>query len=209
MQVQKETAAREYARLLPLKAKAFVAGQALDKAQDDIRTADAQIGAQRAAVATYASALDTARYQLELTNVRAPVDGRIVRRYANPGAGASTLQVSTMFDLEPRTDRIVRAEIVESDIPNVWAGQQAEVVPEADPTKVYPATVKRRAEVFGARKLQSDDPSEKTDERVVEVVLALPPNAPLLISQRVLIKFLKKGEVAGARRPAPANANGA
>ena len=203
LQVQKATATREYARLLPLKAKAFVAGQAMDKAQDDIRTADAQIGAQNAAVNTYASALNTARYQLELTNVRAPADGRIVRRYANPGSGASTLQVSNMFDLEPKTERIVRAEIIESDIPNVFVGEGAEVVPEADPTKVYTAVVKRVAAVFGARKLQSDDPSEKTDERVVEVVLALQPGAPLLISQRVLVKFMKKGEVAGAKTAPP------
>jgi hypothetical protein len=32
-------------------------------------------------------------------------------------------------------------------------------------------SAKRRAAVFGARKLQSDDPSERTDERVVEVVV--------------------------------------
>ena len=36
------------------------------------------------------------------------------------------------------------------------------------------------------------------------MVLALQPNAPLLISQRVLVKFMKKGEVAGAKAaPAP------
>ncbi len=48
----------------------------------------------------------------------------------------------------------------------------------------------RQAAVFGARKLQSDDPSERTDERVVEVVVSA-NGAPLLIGQRVLVKFLK------------------
>lgn len=196
LMVQKDTARREYDRLALLKAKNFVAGQALDTAQDKIREADAQITAQRAAVATYGAAVNSSRYTLELTAVRAPVDGRIVRRYANPGSGASTLNVSNMFDLEPNTDRIVRAEIVESDIPHVAVGQQAEVVAEADPTKVYTAVVKRRAAVFGARKLQSDDPSERTDERVVEVVLSI-KDAPLLIGQRVLIKFMKPGQIAG------------
>ncbi len=65
-------------------------------------------------------------------------------------------------------------------------------MPEADPSKVYAGVVKRRAEVFGARKLQSDDPSEKTDERVVEVVVSA-DGAPLLIGQRVLVKFMKAG----------------
>ncbi len=64
-----------------------------------------------------------ARYNQELTVIRAPADGRIARRYANPGAGASTLNVSNMFDLEPETARIVRAEIAEGDLPNVAIGQ--------------------------------------------------------------------------------------
>ncbi|HTO81789.1 MAG TPA: hemolysin secretion protein D, partial [Methylomirabilota bacterium] len=40
------------------------------------------------------------------------------------------------------------------------------------------------------RKLQSDDPSQKTDDRVVEVVVDA-NNAPFLIGQRVLVKFMK------------------
>ena len=198
LQVQKLTAQREYDRMARLLAKNFVAGQTIDKARDQIATADAQIGAQRAAIATTAAALNSARYQLELTKVRAPADGRVVRRYANPGSGASTLNVSNMFDLEPRAPHIVRAEIVESAIPVISIGQEAEIVPEADPTKVYTGRVLRRAAVFGARKLQSDDPSEKTDERVVEVVVSA-DNAPLLIGQRVLVKFMKPGQRAGVK----------
>jgi HlyD family secretion protein len=202
LEVQKETAQREYARLLPLKAKAFVAGQALDNAQDAIKTADAQIAVQRAVVNSAEAALNVASYQLELTRVRAPLDGRIVRRYANPGAGASTLNVSNMFDLEPDSARIVRAEIAEADIPKITPGQEAEIVPEADPQKVYVGRVLRRSDEFGARKLQSDDPNDKTDDRVVEVVVSA-DNAPLLIGQRVLVKFMKPGQLAGASHATP------
>jgi len=53
--------------------------------------------------------------------------------------------------------------------------------------------------VFGARKLSSDDPSQRSDERVIEVVVAY-DEAPLLIGQRVLVKFMKPGETAGAPR---------
>ena len=62
--------------------------------------------------------------------------------------------------------------------------------PEADQSKIYPGKVLRIAAVFGARKLQSDDPSERTDERVVEVVVSA-DGAPFLIGQRVLVKFVK------------------
>ena len=87
-------------------------------------------------------------------------------------------------------------------------GQAVEITPEGDPSKVYVGTVLRRAAVFGARKLASDDPSQRSDERVIEVVVTA-GDAPLLIGQRVLVKFMKPGQTAGAPRAAavgvPAN----
>jgi RND family efflux transporter MFP subunit len=202
IQVQMRAAEREYARLERLAPSNFVAAQALDKAQDDLATAQAALATQQAVITTAQAQLEQARYNLELTYIRASTDGKIVRRYANPGAGASTLQVSTMFDLEPDTARIVRAEIPESALPSVNVGQEAELTPEADQTKAYVGRVLRRAEMFGARKLQSDDPTEKTDERVVEVVVSA-DSAPFLIGQRVLVKFMKSGRRAEGQRAIP------
>jgi HlyD family secretion protein len=190
---------RELERLSALVDSNFVAAQRIDQARDAVAAAEARLQSQQAVVQTARARLAEAAYNLELTVIRAPMSGRIVRRYANPGAGASTLNVSTMFDLEPDAPRIVRAEIVESDIPNITIGQQVEISPEGDPSKVYVGTVLRRAAVFGARKLASDDPSQRSDERVVEVVVAY-DEAPLLIGQRVLVKFMKPGETAGAAR---------
>jgi len=201
LQVQLSTANREYNRLQGLVATNFVAGQKLDQARDSIRAAEAAIQAQTAAIATYEARLGEARYMQELSVIRAPADGRIIRRYANPGAGASTLNVSNMFDLEPKTDRIVRAEISEGALPFVAIGQTVQIAPESDPTKTFTGKVIRRAAVFGARKLQSDDPSERTDERVVEVVVGT-QNAPFLIGQRVLVKFMRTQQQAQAPQPA-------
>ncbi len=199
IQVDINTARREYERLERLVDTNFVAAQRLDQARDDIAAAEARLSAQQAAIQTARARMAEAEYNVELTVIRAPADGRIVRRYANPGAGASTLNVSNMFDLEPDAPRIARAEIVESDIPNVTVGQAVEITPEGDPSKVYVGSVLRRAAVFGARKLASDDPSQRSDERVVEVVVTA-GDAPLLIGQRVLVKFMKPGETAGAPR---------
>ena len=201
IRVDIRTAQREQERLQRLAATNFVAAQRVDQAADAVATAQARLGSQVAAVQTARAQLDQARYNQELTVIRAPSAGRIVRRYANPGAGASTLNVSTMFDLEPDAPRIVRAEVVESDLPNLTDGQAVEISPEGDSSKIYIGTVLRRAAVFGARKLASDDPSQRTDERVVEVV-ASAGDAPLLIGQRVLVKFMKPGETAGAKRQA-------
>ncbi|RZJ91779.1 MAG: efflux RND transporter periplasmic adaptor subunit, partial [Brevundimonas sp.] len=200
LQVQINTAVRERERLEKLVATNFVAAQRIDQAQDAIDAARANYAAQQASIMTARARLNEAAYNLELTIIRAPMAGRIVRRYANPGAGASTLNVSNMFDLQPDTQRIVRAEIIESDIPNVAPGQDVEIVSEADQSKVYVGKVIRIAPLFGARRLSSEDQSQATDERVVEVVVSA-DTAPLLIGQRVLVKFMKAGQQAGAPRP--------
>jgi RND family efflux transporter MFP subunit len=201
-QVNIRTAEREYERLKKLAATNSIALQQLDQAGDNVATAQAQIGIQQAAIQTARAQLAQAQYNEELTNIRAPMDGKIIRRYANPGAGASTLNVSNMFDLEPVLPHIIRAEIVESAVPDVHVGQDAEIVPEADPSKVSTGHVIRIAATFGARKLKSDAANEASDERVVEVVVSA-DDAPFLIGQRVLVKFMKAGQSAHAATAAP------
>ncbi|HEX3405749.1 MAG TPA: efflux RND transporter periplasmic adaptor subunit [Caulobacteraceae bacterium] len=189
-ETQHSAAQREVGRLKPLVAARFVSTQSVDQAEDAVRNANATLEAQRAAVDVATTQLSQARYTLDQTIIRAPIDGEIVRRYAAPGVGASTLNVTPMFDLEPAGQRIVRAEVSEADEPFVTVGEAVNLVPEADQTKSYAGKVLRIAPVFGARKLQSDDPSQKTDDRVVEVVVDA-DGAPFLIGQRVLVKFLK------------------
>jgi len=199
MQVNLHTAQREYARLKGLAATKLVSQQQLDQAGDAVASAQAQLGIQQAAVLTARAQLAQADYNEDLTIIRAPMDGKIIRRYANPGAGASTLQVSDMFDLEPATRHIVRAEIVESAIPDVHVGQEVEITPETDPEKLAVGSVIRIAATFGARKLKSDSANEASDERVVEVVVSA-DKTPYLIGQRVLVKFMKPGQRAGVKR---------
>jgi HlyD family secretion protein len=197
LKVQISTAHREYDRLQGLIATNFVARQKVDQAQDAIRQADAQLEAQEAVIGAAQAKANQAAYNEELTIIRAPADGRIVRRYANPGAGASTLNVSNMFDLEPKAPHIVRAEVSEASLPYVEIGQNVQLAPESDPGKVFTGQVIRRSGVFGARKLQSDDPTEKSDERVVEVVVGA-DKTPFLIGQRVLVKFMRGQQQAQA-----------
>ena len=69
-----------------------------------------------------------------------------------------------MFDLEPKGRRIVRAELSESALPFVNVGQPVQIALESDPSRTYPGKVVRRAAMFGARKLESDDPTERSDD---------------------------------------------
>ena len=84
IEVQRRSAERELARLQTLTTSNFVAAQKLDQARDAVAKADADLAAQRAAIGVYAAQLNQARYNQELTIIRAPANGRIARRYANP-----------------------------------------------------------------------------------------------------------------------------
>jgi HlyD family secretion protein len=190
LQTQLDAARRELARVRELEARNFVSPQRVEISEDAAQNAENQYNAQVAAIAAARSALAQADYFVEQHVVRAPDQGRIVRRYANPGSGASTLQVTPMFQLQPRAPRIVRAEVEERSLGQIQVGMAVEIVPEADQSKTYHGNVLRIAEVFGSRRLQSDDPSQQNDERVVEVVIDA-EDAPVLVGQRVLVKFLK------------------
>ena len=55
----------------------------MDQARDAIATAQARLASQQASVQTARARRDQATYNVELTVIRAPQNGRIVRRYAN------------------------------------------------------------------------------------------------------------------------------
>jgi HlyD family secretion protein len=192
IEVNLRTAQREYNRLKQLAGFNAIALQQLDQASDSIATAEAQMKLQQAAIQTARTQLAQAAYNEELTIIRAPMDGKIVRRYANPGSGASTLNISPMFDLEPEVPHIIRAEIIESAIPEVHVGQEAEISSESDGSKIFAGKVIRIAATFGTRKNKSEAATEATDERVVEVVVSA-NETPYLIGQRVMVKFKKLG----------------
>lgn len=200
-------AQRNETRTEQLAAQNFVSPQAVENARDGVRNAQSQVDVQSANIAAARASLAEANYAVEQSIVRAPADGRIVRRYANPGMGASTLNVTPMFQLQPHAARIVRAELEERSLTQVHQGMRVEIVPEADQSKSYPGTVLRIAQVFGARKLSTDDPSQQTDERVVEVVVDA-QNAPVLVGQRVLVKFVKDGANPQAHPAAATASNG-
>lgn len=197
LQVQLEAAIREEARLKRLTSEDAASTQAFEQAQDRTKQLNAQVDAQKSTIALARAQLAEANYQVELHQIRAPTDGTIVRRYANPGSGASTFSVTAMFQLQPAAQRIVRAEVEERSINSVKIGQKVEIVPESDQQAKYPGEVIRISAVMGSRKLRSDDPSERADERVVEVVVNAEA-APVLVGQRVLVKFLKDGGAAPA-----------
>ena len=181
---------REARRLGGLGQIDAVAGQDADKAADEAQVQRGELAAARAGVEVAEQKLRTQAFEIEARQVRAPLDGRIVRRSAKPGDGASTLNVTELFLLAPDTARIVRAELDEQFVGDVKPGQRADILLEYDEKQVFRGRVLRLGEVFGSRKLANDDPNERQDTRVVEMVVAVEGDQTLRIGQRVLVRVM-------------------
>ncbi|MBB5016764.1 RND family efflux transporter MFP subunit [Chitinivorax tropicus] len=185
--LRQQIAQREWKRIASLPDDEVVSNQDRDNAKDQLTLANAEVTRQQATVAAAEAQVSAGRLEVEQHVVKAPLDGRIIRRQAKPGDGASTLNVTPLFMFAPHGPRIVRADLEERFVRSVASGQSAEVVLEADESKVYKAKVLRLGEVFGSRP-ENDDPTEKQDVRVIECVLSL--DAPeLKIGQRVVVKI--------------------
>lgn len=184
-------AEREQRRLAPLTADDTATRREGDQAGDEVRVLAAQIEQARTAVTFAERARAVAAYEVEQRAVRAPMDGRIVRRQARLGDGISTLNVTPLFLFAPNTPRIIRAEVDERFVDRLRPGQAAEILLEVDEQRQFKGRVLRVGQVFG-NKQPTGDPSEAADVRVVECVVSI-DNQSLRIGQRVLVRILPAG----------------
>lgn len=186
--VDSAAAAREYRRVARLRSTGAVAGHLIDKARDTADLAHFKFLERSAQVQAARAEKARTIFARERKTITSPVDGVIAQSFATPGAGVSTLNVSTLFVIAPVAPRIVRAEVTDNALQAIRVGQAVEILSENSKSKPISGTVRRISPVFGARFLQSDTASERTDERVVGVVIATEDLA-IPIGKRVLVRF--------------------
>lgn len=182
-------AERELKRLEPLAAQDVVPRHELDRARDNHAFATLAVSQADAALDTARARRAVAAREVEERRIVAPRDGQIIQRQARPGNGVSTLNVTPLFLFVPDVPKIVRAELEEQHLTRVTPNQAVDVVLEADTSRVMRGSVIRLGHLVGAR-TPSDDPLERQDNRVVEVVIRLNEQPSLLIGQRVIVRFL-------------------
>lgn len=184
-------ATREYNRVAKLDNR-VISIQTRDNAADQVELQQRELEMKKAVLNTAYAEIEAAKLEVEKHLVVSPIDGRIVKRDAKPGEGASTLNVTRLFMLAPNTSRIVRAELEDVFVNVVKPGQKAEVMFENNDKRIFKAQVLRLSDVFGTRQ-KTDDPSINQDTRVIECVLTL--DAPISrIGQRVLVRILPNKE---------------
>ena len=188
LEVRYAFAQREARRHASAAQEGAVTKQIADDKETQAHAMNAELAAATAAVAVAAAQLKQAEFEVEVRQIRAPFDGRIVKRNAKPGDGISTLNVTELFQLTPVAPRIVRADIDEAFIDHVKVGMFADIISETNPDQKWQGKIIRIGEVSGSRK-QTDDPNERQDVRVVDTVLSL-NDEQVRIGQRVLVKIL-------------------
>lgn len=129
----------------------------------DVQFAEAQL--QTAIVNVKKAEVD-----LDLAQVRAPIDGQVLK--INSKTGEIVSQTNGVMDLGNTSQMYVVAEIYETDIGKIKVGQTATIESEA-----FEGLITGKVDRIGLRIAKNDvlgtDPAAKTDVRIIEVKIKL------------------------------------
>ncbi len=116
---------------------------ALDNARSAYQQAVAQIALDQATIDQRQAALDAAQVNLDYTKIISPVDGTVVSRNVNVGQTvAASFQTPTLFLIATDLTKMqVDANVSESDIGQVKAGEKAQFTVEAYPKRRFEGNV--------------------------------------------------------------------
>ena len=79
----------------------------------------------------------------------------------------------------------VRVDVDETDIARLAVGQTVEITADAYGDRRFTGTVSRVATALGRKNVTTDDPTERTDTKVLETMVDLAPGTPLPLGLRV------------------------
>jgi HlyD family secretion protein len=143
-------AERDHARKASLVARNFISPAELDKAQTtleaaraQLRVVEAQARNSTALVRQREAQLGQARVDLGRTEIRAPVDGIVIKKSVEPGQTvAASLQAPEMFVIARNlADMQVETAIDEADVGRLQVGQEANFTVDAFPGKRFKGQV--------------------------------------------------------------------
>ena len=131
------------------------------------------------------------RAELEKTVLRSPIAGTVVRRNLRVGEAVSSLQVEPVVTVADLTRLRVRAEVDELDIGRVRLGQRACAGSESLPDMALQGKVIRLGKTMGRKKVKTQDPNERQDVRIREVLIDLDNTTDLPLGLRLVVTFLE------------------
>lgn len=143
-EVARINAERDLKRSRELVARNFVSPAELDRAQSTYDLAAAELKTANAVVQQRSAALASSRVDLSRTEIRAPVDGVVIKRTVDVGQTvAASLQAPELFVIaKDLRDMQVETSIDEADVGRIRVGQRASFTVDAFPGRPFAGEVK-------------------------------------------------------------------
>ncbi len=149
------------------------------KARDDERArAEAELDLARAQ-------RDEAAAMLAKTEIRSPIAGVVLRKHRRIGEMISEAQDMPILSIGDTAVLRVRAEVDEADIARLAVGESAWVHADAFGETRFPGRVVRIGTMMGRKRIHTDQPDEKLDDKVLEALIQLEGHPPLPVGLRV------------------------
>lgn len=161
----------------------------LSKLQKGERTEDIEMARARHAQA--GAQVRKLVEEFKRCEVRSPIKGIVLRKAITLGELVSTIFPRALFEIMKMDSMKVRAEVDERDLGAICHGQKAVVTADGYPNVSLTAAVTEVKPSMGRRTILSDDPAEKSDRDVREVLLALEKSTAWPIGLRVIVRFHK------------------
>ncbi len=148
--------------------------------KEDVAMANAEVRLAQAE-------LDEGEARYEKTFVRSPIDGVILRRHHRAGETVtnSPTNPDPVFTIGDCKVLRVRVDVDESDVAKLQLGERAYVTARAFGDRKFWGHVVQIGEELGPKNVQTDDPAEHVDKKILETLVQLDGGHPLPVGLRV------------------------
>jgi multidrug resistance efflux pump len=164
-------------------ARARVEQLAAPARTDEIREAQAR-------VATAEAELEMAKVLLDMMELRAPANGRVLEVNAEAGEILGPDATLPAIVLADTSELRIRAYVEELDAPRLTVGMKASITADGIAGRVFTGRIIELSPRMTRKQMTTGRPDEVFDTRMREVLVAVEASSGLLIDLRVDVEFL-------------------
>lgn len=159
----------------------------------DLRVAQARLDQARAR-------RDQAQGQVALREVVAPIDGEVLEVLVDGGEFVQPGGVEPVVVIGDTRSLRARIDIDERDLASLASGARVIVVADAYPGRTFEGRVVSLGRRMGRKNVRTDEPTQRIDVKILEVVVDLGDVPELIVGQRVMAYVERRdaAEVAAA-----------
>jgi HlyD family secretion protein len=163
-----------------------------DKPREEDRSAS------EAALELAKAQLAEAQARYEKTLIRSPINGVILRKHHRSGESVSNSSTvpDPIVTIGDNSSLRVRVDVDETEVAKIKVGQSAYVTADAFARQKFVGHVIRVGKELGRKNVQTGEPTEKIDTKILETLIQLDSGVELPVGLRVDAYIQTAGEIA-------------